>query len=165
VEEIELNVTEKLVVAPDFTSDAPADWKPSGQYGGVIFLGRVLNPVGKQVFPGEARFAMRLLKQTPVEIITEYAFRNGYEPNLCKGVAMPMAENFINAVVPCEAREEIFKESVKADSSVKVMLAWTSWNNSLCGAINCLQPEHRSRWVFLGRPDKDHAVWVLRYNG
>ena len=149
-------------MAPDFTSDSPADWKPSGVYEGAVFLGQILTKEGQVFRRSYLREALRLLKPLDPMIRVTRAALMLANPNLVSGFAQPRAADFLGILDPLW-QADIEVQSKRLIQTPKVFLCWLSDNPDLDGAVHPLQEPHKSRWTCLGRPENVEGVWALSY--
>ena len=149
-------------MAPDFTSDSPADWKPSGQFDGAVFLGQVLTPTGQVFKRSFLREAMRLLRPVDPGIRVMRALSMGTEAGLVSGMSRPIASDFIRLLV-LEWFADINAQSRRLEQPTKVFLTWRDETSNNDGAVTPLQPPHCDCWFCAGRPDGVEGAWALSY--
>lgn len=158
----------EIFVAPDYTSDAPADWKPAGKADGVVFLGQLSGPGGQIAKPSRLREAMRVLRPVNVLVRVERAARMGSDGNSVLGISQPKSDQIVLLPGFNAFRDEIQKASLESGQPLVCFLTWLEASPELCGAINPLQgPPHSAphcqRWRCLGKPPGMEGVWALSY--
>jgi hypothetical protein len=145
-----------LVPGPEYQSDAPADWKPSGHADGVIYLAGIRNAQNQdrwiEGLEGLQRTALRYLKKpSPLECATRMALEGR---DFISGFAVPQTQGLFRYCPGISAWAQDVENDRRHGEEVRNFFTIAD------AAIDAVQLPHRNRWI-IRKPER--GIWCVFY--